>query len=164
MKTLSIKALCAILILSSRLSAGNPFEKLKITDKINHYTISCNLSSLGAIAGYKLTDRPVLSVLISMALTIGIGALKEGVWDGYLHRGDMDWKGDFPADIQGAAAGAFFSGMAIVLKQHHEDKVEEWKYQNMAPLPLYKTIYTDFTEPIKVIEIQDTLIVNEIIE
>lgn len=150
-----------ILLLFTSLSANAQGLLNRIPDKLNHYAFSCNFASFGSIAIFKMTDRPVLSCVIATTASIALGALKEGYWDGYLHRGVKDWQGDFPADIQGALVGGFFAGMSIVLKKNHEQDIE-LKYANMAP-PLHELIDPEFIQPVQVIQIQDSLILPEII-
>jgi len=147
----------ALLLLCNAVNAQTLIQR--IPDKVNHYTISCNISSFSSIALYKITDRPVLSCLAGVLVAGIVGYSKERFYDGMLGKGREDYKGDFAADIQGAVVGSFFAGMAIALKKHHE--IEREYYEDMAPLP-HRLVDVEKMEVIQVTQIQDNTVINEI--
>lgn len=128
MNLLELMVLIILLILIFRPGCCKGQVRFTLDDKDKHFLISSNLACAGSIIAYKITDRPIKSIAAVLFGTIAIGALKEGIYDGAMHRGVMDWKGDFIADVTGAITGAFIAGGCIAVKKHFEEKIDQSKY------------------------------------
>jgi hypothetical protein len=73
------------------------------TDKILHYNISQAIN--GAVSSacmYKSPTKPFRAMLIGSGVSLGLGTVKELVWDGLMHRGVMSFKDEW-ANISGNA-------------------------------------------------------------
>ncbi len=134
--------LITLLLITTSLSA-------QLTDKDKHFLVNSCAAPTISVAMFKLTERPILSMLASIFIMSSLNVGKE-IWDGYGH-GTKD-PNDIIAGSQGLVTGSFISGGSIVLDIHHKAKVEQWKYDNIAPIIKYIEV-PETMEPTTVIDL-----------
>ena len=118
----SMKAIILLLAISFSLKSQI------LNDKDKHFLVNSMGAPTLSIALYKITDRPLLSIITSSLLFTGVNFLKE---DYDRKRGRKFDGKDIAAGTQGLVTGNFIAGLFIVLKIEKECKIETWKYENI---------------------------------
>lgn len=114
-----------LIILTSQIFGQSPIKVWNDMGDFNqHRTVSTAIAWTGTIFACKMTGNcQWKGAVIGGGISLGIGGLKEVVWDGAMHRGVPSSK-DFLGDCIGTAVGTMAGVMCNGVAQHIRDKRE----------------------------------------